>query len=779
MARFLPLTRRNVLKVAWGCSYLSAFDRLSAAELITNADAQPVLAQTRRLLESLELLGSTLSSKDISSIAAVLANPSSSDPIAEIQRVLDLYVLLNVRINPESRVSVTKGEAAPGLVQNGWRVFLVKVNNEAGVTAKLGCTSPQSLADSGQAPNSQVTSTGVVPAGSSRPVHSISAADVMDRWLEVEMFDKPPLTPALSGLPIEYRVIQLYSRDSGKREAQISFDVGAGSRDIGFRNSAAVLFSCRPAYSVRLRVRDTDGAPATASFTITDQQGRIYPSCAKRLAPDFPFQKQIYRADGNSVHLASGVYKVAFDRGPEYIPKSQELTVSPLSSVGADFRLQRWIDPTEFGWYPGDHHVHAAGCSHYNSPGEGVRPTDMAPQVRGEGLSFADVLTWGPCWYHQKEFFRGHVDPVSDSGSILRYDVEISGFPSSYWGHLVLLQLAKQDYPGAEKIEDWPTWNLPILRWAKSQGAVTGFAHTGHGLEVSSDELPNLLIPEFSDNGANEFLIDVTHGLVDFLSAADTPAPAELNIWYHVLNCGFKIPIAGETDFPCLFEKVGIGRSYVYLATPPAGDAGYREWIAGLSVGHSYVSDGRSHILELKVGETKLKTSHHEIKLDSSSSIKVAVEVAAYLPQKLAEETRAIKTRPLNEAPYWHLERSRIGNSRRVPVELVVNGKSVARKEIEADGGIKSVGFETVVERSSWVAVRIFPTCHSNPIYISVGGKPIRASRESAAWCIKCIQAAWLRLGNRIAARDKLEAEGATKEAIATFRRILSETSSA
>lgn len=342
-----------------------------------------------------------------------------------------------------------------------------------------------------------------------------------------------------------------------------------------------------------------------------------------------------------------------------------------------------------------------------------------------------------------------------------------------------MLQLAKQDYPGAEKIEDWPTWNLPILRWAKSQGAVTGFAHTGHGLVVSSNELPNLLIPEFSDNGANEFLIDVTHGLVDFLSAADTPALAELNIWYHVLNCGFNIPIAGETDFPCLFEKVGIGRSYVYLATPPAGDVGYREWIAGLSRGNSYVSDGWSHILELKVGETKLKASHHEIKLDSSSFIKVALEVAAYLPHKVAEEARAIKTRSLNEAPYWHLERARIGNSRRVPVELVVNGKSVARKEIEADGGIKSVGFETVIERSSWVAVRIFPTCHSNPIYVSVGGKPIRASRESAAWCIKCIHAAWLRLGNRIAAKDKLEAEGATKEAISTFRRILSETSSA
>jgi len=32
-----------------------------------------------------------------------------------------------------------------------------------------------------------------------------------------------------------------------------------------------------------------------------------------------------------------------------------------------------------------------------------------------------------------------------------------------------LLNLKQQDYPGAKRIEDWPTWDLPIFRWAKSQ----------------------------------------------------------------------------------------------------------------------------------------------------------------------------------------------------------------------------------------------------------------------------------------------------------------------
>src|SRR5260370_19109155 len=69
-------------------------------------------------------------------------------------------------------------------------------------------------------------------------------------------------------------------------------------------------------------------------------------------------------------------------------------------------------------------------------------------------------------------------------------DLEVSGFPSSHAGHLVLLGLTDQDYPHCVRIEQWPTWDLPILRWGKSQGALVGFAHSGWGLGVKSPELP-------------------------------------------------------------------------------------------------------------------------------------------------------------------------------------------------------------------------------------------------------------------------------------------------
>ena len=122
-----------------------------------------------------------------------------------------------------------------------------------------------------------------------RPAQTISAADVADRWLDLELFDKPPLAAALSGLEVEYRILQLSSRDAGKREATLAADVGQGSQDIGFRNDAPILFTVRPSVDVTLRVRDEHGPPTVAAFVIRDAQQRVYPSPAKRLAPDFAF----------------------------------------------------------------------------------------------------------------------------------------------------------------------------------------------------------------------------------------------------------------------------------------------------------------------------------------------------------------------------------------------------------------------------------------------------------------------------------------------------------
>ena len=62
--------------------------------------------------------------------------------------------------------------------------------------------------------------------------------------------------------------------------------------------------------------------------------------------------------------------------------------------------------------------------------------------------------------------------------------------------------------------------------------------------------------------------------------------------------------------------------------------------------------------------------------------MKVQARVAAYLDPSPRPQAKAIRQRPLDEKPYWDIERARIGQTRKVPVEVVVNGYPVARREI-------------------------------------------------------------------------------------------------
>src|SRR6202035_3873804 len=113
---------------------------------------------------------------------------------------------------------------------------------------------------------------------------------------------------------------------------------------------------------------ERDGLPIMAAFTIADASGRVYPAPTRRLAPDFNFHPQIYRADGETVSLQPGTYTVAYTRGPAYLVLRKKITVPNAPTHSESFDLKRWVRPATRGWYSGDHHIHAAGCAHYENP---------------------------------------------------------------------------------------------------------------------------------------------------------------------------------------------------------------------------------------------------------------------------------------------------------------------------------------------------------------------------------------------------------------------------
>ncbi len=736
------MSRLLMLHLFGICLFLASLIPAQAADTLAwpsvrEVEWQPLAASLRRVVQAMDQLGSPLRPADQKKLAAALENPDSSETVAQVQAILDPYCLFGVQVNPESRVKVVAGAARPELLEQGWRVFLVKVQNDAGVTAELQAISPnaQALYDGGAG--------GALSDKFFRKKKGAAAPDPRELWLDMAMWRSQPLRKELSGLKLEYRLIQFYSRDPGKREAKVLFDVGQGTQDLGFRNEVDILFDCIPAREITLKVRDENNQPTTAAFVFRDPQGRVYPSQAKRLAPDFGFHPQIYRADGETLRLPDGTYTVEFSRGPESVTHNRQIAVK-ADQTRFEFKAERWIDPSKFGWWSGDHHIHAAGCAHYTRPTEGVHALDMMRHCLGEDLKIGCNLTWGPCFDYQKQFFTGKDDKVSQHPYLLHYDVEVSGFGSHQSGHLCLLRLRDQIYPGGDSDTHWPTLGLNTLRWAKKQGAVCGPAHSGWGLEVETSELPNYIVPPFNGIGANEYIMDVTHEVpgpdgklvpaVDFLSTVDTPYVWELNMWYQTLNVGFRTRISGETDYPCIYgEKVGLGRSYVKQPER----LNYEDWCQGIREGRNYVGDGKSHLIDFKANDVALGQNGSELKLPHPDRVRLTVKAAAWLSERPNTE---LQRRPYSEKPYWDIERARVGSSRSVVVEAIVNGYPVAKQSLLADGSMRDLTFDVRVERSSWVALRVLPSSHTNPFFVMVEDKPIRASRRSAEWCLKGVE---------------------------------------
>jgi len=309
---------------------------------------------------------------------------------------------------------------------------------------------------------------------------------------------------------------------------------------------------------------------------------------------------------------------------------------------------------------------------------------------------------------------------------------------------------------------------------------VVGPAHSGWGLASKSSELPNYEIPPFDGIGANEYIVDVTHQVegpkgdlvpaVDFLSTVDTPMVWELNIWYHTLNVGYRTRISGETDFPCIYgERVGLGRSYVKVD----GKLTYQKWCEGIRAGRNYVGDGRSHLMDFSVGGVEVGVEGSELQLAKPGKVVARVDFAAWLDEKV---NPIVRGKSQQEKPYWHIERARVGDSRMVLVELLVNGQPVARKNVAADGEVSEVSFEVPIERSSWVAMRVLGSSHTNPVWVVVDGKEVRTSKRSAQWCLDSVDQCWSQKERFIARAELVDARAAYGHAREEYRKRLAES---
>src|SRR5262249_9278216 len=159
----------------------------AAAELprVANVERQPLEAQVKRLAQALDLLGVPLSAADQKALKAAYQEADDTRAVTAFQSVLDKHCLAGVKVtvsgNNKTALETIRGPAPAELSEQGWRVFLVKVDNPKGVEdVELRPVSPNALP--------------LYQRSTGKPDPTVvSVGEVAKRFLDVQSFGGQPL----------------------------------------------------------------------------------------------------------------------------------------------------------------------------------------------------------------------------------------------------------------------------------------------------------------------------------------------------------------------------------------------------------------------------------------------------------------------------------------------------------------------------------------------------------------------------------------------------------
>ncbi|MDQ3808786.1 MAG: CehA/McbA family metallohydrolase, partial [Chloroflexota bacterium] len=467
-----------------------------------------------------------------------------------------------------------------------------------------------------------------------------------------------------------------------------------------------------PVGTLRITVVDRDdGRTIPARVSVTGPDGRSYaPDDAWRHA-DEAFVRAERRYEYGYFHtpgtakltVPAGRFTVEVMRGPEYRVSRHEITVRPGKTLTHRVVLERLVVMPARGWWSGDLHVHMNYGGAYRNT-----PRHLAFQARAEDLHVVENLIVN------KEqripdigYFSGVPDPVSTKDLLLVHGQE---FHTSFWGHTGLLGLTDHyllpDYAGYPKTAAaslHPT-NALVSDLAHAQGAIVGYVHPFDTRPDPYNEAEPLRY---------EMPVDVALGKMDYLEVmgySDHLITSE--IWYRLLNCGFRIPAGAGTDafpnFASLRGPAGLVR--VYVRTGAALDHG--RWLAGIKAGKTFVTN--APLLEFSLGG---KDVGDEIRLP----------------------------------PGHHRLRARVTMRSIVPIdhlEIIGKGKVVATVPLTGERVAADAAVTLPVSESGWYVLRawsdrptlpildLYPFGSTSPIYVQVGDQPVR-SRQDAEFFIK------------------------------------------
>jgi hypothetical protein len=407
-------------------------------------------------------------------------------------------------------------------------------------------------------------------------------------------------------------------------------------------------------------------------------------------APGLPFWKDHFVLPG-SVHLElpPGTYSYEAECGPEYSSAKGGFQVGEGKDGVVSIELERLADLSREGWWSGELHVHRP-------------PDDIELLMRAEDLHVAPVITW----WNARNLWSEKGLP---SAPLLRFDGDryahlLAGEDERGGGALLYfdleaplaIQKAKREDPSMIRfltearsrpgvkvdIEKPFWWDVPV--WV-ALGKVDSIG-------LANNHMARARMYEEEAWGHPR-------------DAARLPAPRGNGFWsqeiyYHLLNCGLRIPPSAGSASGVLENPVGYNRVYVHLE----GDLTYEKWWEGLRAGRSFVTNGPL----LRVRANGEWPGH--VFAPAREGEKVVLNLSAALASR-------------DPVPAF---------------EIVKDGRverTVPKGEMGPEGSLGSVTFT----KSGWVLVRAiadvpqtFRFASTAPYYVEIGPEKTRVHRVSA-----------------------------------------------
>jgi hypothetical protein len=332
---------------------------------------------------------------------------------------------------------------------------------------------------------------------------------------------------------------------------------------------------CPPGRAAELEIAvidDKTGEPCFARMHLKSAKGKT-PQVAGVIA-----WKDHFIIPGRAIlKLPPGKYTFEMERGPEYRLRTGDFELKRGDADNKEVRMVRFADMKSEGWWSGELHVH--------------RPLkDIESLMLAEDLHVAPVITW---WNNTNEWatkplpkelthqFDGNRyynimagEDERAGGALLYFNLDrpldTTGAAKEYPSPIVFLNAAK-DNPQAHVDLEKPFWlDTPTLIATGKIDSI-GLAHNhmwrdgvleGEAWGRSRDAK---LYPGISGNGR-----------------------WSTDIYYHLLNCGLRIPPSAGSASGVLPNPVGYNRVYVYCGD----DFDYDKWFAGLKAGRVVVTNG-------------------------------------------------------------------------------------------------------------------------------------------------------------------------------------------